>query len=119
MKQIKPQEEKYLQGLMQGMSQREAFLYAYPGRSHWKPNVIDTRASELLKRSEIKVRYAELQQETAEANAVTRNALISRLKFIAIDTPIDMEKLRPADQVRCLELLAKITGCTAPQEEDD
>lgn len=118
MKQIKPQEEKYLQGLMQGMSQREAFLYAYPGRSHWKPNVIDTRASELLKRSEVKVRYAELQAEASEANAITRDFILSKLKDIA-NAEVDPGKIRPADKIRALELMSKILGLDSIRDEDE
>jgi hypothetical protein len=117
MKKIKPQEEKYLQGLMQGMTQREAYLFAYPEKKNWKLNAIDNRASDLLKRGEIKVRYAELQQEASEANAVTRDSIIKRLKDIAY-APIDFDRLRPADQVRCLELLTKILGFDSPDEDE-
>lgn len=118
MKEIKPQEEKYLQGLMQGMSQREAFLFAYPERRHWKPNVIDTKASEMLKRGEIKVRYDELKKEASDANAINRDSILSRLKDFA-NAPLDYDKIRPADQIRALELMAKILGIDSPPDEDD
>ena len=118
MKKIKPQEERYLQGLMQGMSQREAFLYAFPERSHWKPNVIDNKACEMLKRGEIKVRFEEMQQEAREAGAVTRDSILAKLKELAF-APVDYEKLRPSDQIRALELMAKILGVDSPPDEDD
>lgn len=118
MRKIKPQEEKYLQGLMQGMSQREAYLFAYPDKKNWKPNVIDNKASELLKRGEVKVRYAELQQEASDANAITRDSILSRLKDFA-NAPLDYDKIRPADQIRAIELMAKILGIDSPPDEDD
>ena len=115
---LKPQEEKYLSGLMQGMSQYEAYLFAYPEKSHWKRKVIDNKASELLKRGELQVRLAELQNEASEANAITRDFILSRLKDIAT-AEIDTDKIRPADQVRALELMAKILGVDSPPDEDD
>ena len=118
MKKIKPQEERYLQGLMQGMSQREAFLYAFPERSHWKPNVIDNKACEMLKRGEIKVRFEEMQQEAREAGAVTRDSILTRLKDFA-NAPLDYDKIRPADQIRALELMAKILGIDSPPDDED
>lgn len=115
---IKAQEEKFLSGIMQGMSQYEAYLFAYPEKSHWKRKVIDNKASELFKRGEIQVRYAQLQAEAGEANAITRDFILSRLKSIA-DAPVDLEKLRPADQIRALELLAKILGIDSPPDDED
>lgn len=115
---IKPQEEKYLQGLMQGMNQHDAYLFAYPEKSHWKRKVIDNKASELLKRGEIQVRYAELQNEASEANSITRDFVLSKLKEI-VNAPIDIDKLRPADQIRALEMMSKILGIDSPPVEDD
>ena len=118
MKKIRPQEEKYLSGLMQGMSQREAFLYAFPERSHWKTNVIDNKASQLLKRGEVKDRFEEMQQEARVANAITRDSILTRLKDFA-NAPIDYDKIRPSDQIRALELIAKILGLDSPYNEED
>ena len=115
---IKAQEEKYLRGLMQGMSQYEAYLYAYPEKSHWKRRAIDNKASELLRRGELQVRLAELQAEASEASGITRDFILARLKDIAT-APIDTDKIRPADQVRALELMAKILGIDSPPDEEE
>ena len=115
---VKPQEEKFLRGIMQGMNQYEAYLYAYPEKSHWKRNAIDNRASELLKRGELQVRLAEMQTEAGEANAITRDFILTRLKDIAT-APIDLDKIRPADQVRALEMMAKILGIDSPPGDED
>ena len=115
---LKPQEEKFLSGLMPGMSHYDAYLYAYPEKSHWKRQAVDVKACELLKRGNIQVRYAEMQQEASDANAITRDFILSRLKDIAT-AEIDLDKIRPADQVRALELMAKILGVDSPPDEDD
>lgn len=115
---LKPQEEKFLSGLMQGMSQYDAYLFAYPEKSHWKRAVIDVKASELLKVGKIKVRYDELRLEASQASAITRDFILSRLKDIAT-AEVDTDKIRPADQVRALELMAKILGVDSPPDEDD
>lgn len=118
MKALKPQEEKFLCGLMQGMSQYEAYLNAYPEKSHWKRKVIDNKACELFKRGELQVRYAQLQAEASEASGITRDFILARLKDIA-SAPVDTEKIRPADQIRALELMAKILGIDSPPPDDE
>ena len=56
-------QEKYVQELLKGKSQREAYKIAYPSSRKWKDNVVDVRACELLKHSKVSVRYAKLREE--------------------------------------------------------
>ena len=51
-------QERYVQNLVKGMSQREAYKDAY--KCKYKDYAIDNRASELFKKGEIQVRYKEL-----------------------------------------------------------
>lgn len=52
-------QEKYVQNLIKGMSQRQAYKEAFD-TSKMKDETIDVRACELLKDSKVKVRYNEL-----------------------------------------------------------
>ena len=115
---IEPEEERFLRGLMEGKSQREAYKDAYPHRSHWKPRTIDTKASELYNRGEIKVRYEEMKQEARDAGAITTAKVVSRLRDF-VDAPLDLEKLRPADQLKAMDMLCRLCGLyPAPDDED-
>ena len=111
-------QENFLQNLMQGMSQRQAYISAFPKAKKWKPESVDAQACNLLKSPKVQVRFAELRKEASDANAITRDFILSRLKDIAT-AEIDIDKIRPADQVRALELMAKILGVDSPPDEED
>ncbi len=58
-------QEKFVQGLLRGLSQREAYKQAY-NTSKMKDNVIDVKANELLKNGKVSVRYRELHGKVIE-----------------------------------------------------
>ena len=117
MSSLKPQEEKFVQGLMTGLSQRQAYLAAFPNSKSWKVSSVDSKASWLFKSDKVQERYGELLRESAEAGKVTRNSLVNKVKRIAF-APVDYDKVRPADQIRALELLAKLTGLDTGPDDD-
>ena len=117
MSNLKPEQEKFVQGLMSGLSQRQAFLAAFPNSKNWKVESVDSKASSLFKSDKVQERYRELLYETAEAGKVTRSSLVNKVKRIAF-APVDYEKVRPADQIRALELLAKLTGLDTGPDDD-
>lgn len=111
-------QETFLQNLMQGMSQRQAYKSAFPKSRKWKDESVDAQACATLKSHKVAIRYAELQREASQASGITRDFILSRLKDIAT-AEIDPDKIRPADQVRALELMAKILGVDSPPDEED
>ena len=115
---IEPEEERFLQGLMKGMSQREAYLYAFPWRKHWKPGTIDVKASSLFNSDKIKIRWDEMKQEARDAGAITTNRIISRLRDF-VDAPLDLDKLRPADQLKAIDMLCRLTGLYPTPDDED
>lgn len=56
-------QEKYVQGLIAGMSQREAYRAAYDAQS-MGDNAVDVAASRLLKNPKVSLRYEELRRES-------------------------------------------------------
>ena len=58
-------QELFIQGLIKGYSQREAYKMAYEA-DNMKNETIDKRASELFSKGEIKGRYEELKNELKE-----------------------------------------------------
>lgn len=64
MKALKPAEEKFVQALIEGRSQREAWKVSHP-KSKATDRVVDNMASALLKKHEVSVRYKALKDEVA------------------------------------------------------
>lgn len=110
------QQEQFLQALMRGMTQRQAYICAYPNAVTWKPQNVDSKASNLLKDPSVALRYAELQHQAAEANAITRDSVLAHLKLCAF---ADWGKFKASDQIRAMELICKITGIDAPQDDEE
>ena len=114
MQKLTKQQEDFLQNLMKGMSQRQAYIAAFPKAGRWKPESVDAQACNLLKSPKVSIRYEELKLQAQEANEITRDAILTHLKTIAF-SPVDFRKLKPADQLRALELMARITGLDSPE----
>ena len=81
MSNLTPKQEKFVQALISGMSQREAYKEAY-NAANMKDEVIDVRASELLKKSKVKVRYEELVNENKQKALYTLEDSINDLIWI-------------------------------------
>ena len=75
-------EEKYVQGLVAGLSQRKAYREAYPNSIDWKDRTVDSRASELLKKSNVLGRYDELMEEHKNKALWTREEAVNELKWL-------------------------------------
>lgn len=64
---LTPKQESYCQNrAVKKMTQRAAYLDAYPSSQKWKIEVVDVRACELEADSKIKVRINELRQQESD-----------------------------------------------------
>lgn len=75
-------EEKYVQGLVTGLSQRKAYREAYPNSINWKDRTVDSRASELLKKSNVLGRYNDLMSQHKEKALWTREQAVNDLIWV-------------------------------------
>lgn len=75
-------QEKFVQGLVSGLSQRKAYYEAFPNSQKWKPETVDKRASELIKKGEVLGRYNKLMDEHKEKALWTREDAINTLKWL-------------------------------------
>ena len=75
-------EEKYVQGLVAGLSQRKAYREAYPNSINWKDRTVDSRASELLKKSNVLGRYNDLMSQHKEKALWTREQAVNDLIWL-------------------------------------
>ena len=75
-------QEKFVQGLVSGLSQRQAYYEAFPNSKKWKPETVDNKASKLFKENEILARYNELMDEHKEKALWTREEAVNTLKWL-------------------------------------
>ena len=74
-------QEKYVQGLVAGLSQREAYKRAYNAKN-MKDTTIDARASKLLAEYKVNARYRELIEEHKTKALFTRQEAVNELIWL-------------------------------------
>ena len=74
--------EKFVRGLVSGLSQRQAYYEAFPNSKKWKPETVDNKASKLFKENEILARYNELMEEHKNKALWTREEAVNELKWL-------------------------------------
>lgn len=77
-------QEKFVQGLFAGLSQREAYKQAF-NCENMKDKTIDERACVLAGLDKVKTRLDELTNELKERNMVTVERVLEELSHIAFD----------------------------------
>ena len=97
--------EKFVRSLVEGLSQRKAYLAAFPTAKKWKPETVDVKASQLFSDDKIKLRYQELQSATAS------DAILSRQGRMKILTEIATDKAQlPKPRMQAIDILNKMDG---------
>ncbi|TCL35635.1 phage terminase small subunit [Anaerospora hongkongensis] len=95
---ITDKQEKFVQAIITGMSQREAYRSAYPKSKNWADNVVDVKASELLKNGKVLVRYNELHdrliKEAEDECIVSAKEVLRELKNIVMTDTNELVELR-------------------------
>ena len=75
-------QERFVQELIKGKSQRQAYKIAYPNSTKWKDKTVDENASRLFHNSKVAARYEDLQKKIE--TKVTWDA--AQVKNVIIDT---------------------------------
>ena len=84
-------QEQFLQALVAGTSQRQAYKEAY-NAANMKDKTIDERASVLFKNDKIKTRYNELLEEHKNKALYTREEAVNDLIWIKEEAKEDILK---------------------------
>lgn len=93
MEKLTPKQEKFVQGLISGLSQRESYKQAGYSVKDKADEYIDVRASELLKNSKVLVRYNALIDEHKEKALWTREEAVRDLIWIKNRSRQDIEMI--------------------------
>ncbi len=115
------QKELFIQGLLMGKNQFDAYLFAFPEAKKMNRRTVANKASLLAKRPEVIHRMDEIQNQAQEDTAVTLNRFVQELQKIAL-ADVSTCGLKVSDKLRAMELLSKILGfdqsVVAPDYED-
>lgn len=99
-----PRNEKFVQSLITGMSQRKAYRAAFKQAARWKDETVDQKASRLFADSKVRARYEELQEQAQDEAILTRKERMVALSEIA------REGEKEADMIKAIDTLNKMDG---------
>lgn len=127
---LTPKREKFVQNLVKGMSQREAYKNSFNARN-MKDATIDKKASELFKKEEIRGRYDELVkrlEDTTIMDAKERMKWLSKVikgdvkeKYTYWDNGEQYDGEKEADlttKIKALDTLNKMEGIYITKVQD-
>ena len=104
-------QEIFVQELLKGNTQRQAYLKACPSKKKWKESSLDSAASSLLKNEKVKERYEELlynmREKEQEKTMWTREQSIQTLRYVIDVNKKDLERINKAFEEE-LEVLQKL-----------
>lgn len=117
-------QETFVQELVKGKSQREAYRAAY-NADRMKDATIDSKASILFKNGKIRARYSELMGNAASKAVATREEILAELTAIALP-PKNKEGERAQEsaqdkntRIKALELLGKYHALFTEKVQND
>lgn len=103
-------QEKFVQELVRGKTQRQAMLSAYPSRKKWKAASLDQQASREFRKPHVRARYNQVIEEIREteqkSSLWTREQAIDTLKYVINVNQADLERMQAAADKE-LEILQK------------
>lgn len=107
MDKLTPKQELFVQGIITGLSQRQAYRQAYPSAVKWRDKVVDNKASELLKNGEVLVRYRELLKQFSNMSLWAREQAFNEYEWLKnkARASIEVEGVRQANSTAFLSAL--------------
>jgi hypothetical protein len=104
---LTPKQELFVQGIISGLSQRQAYRQAYPSAMKWRDKVVDNKASELLKNGEVLVRYRELLKQFSNMSLWSREQAFNEYEWLKnkARASIENEGIRQANSNAFLSAL--------------
>lgn len=82
-------QERFVQELIKGKSQREAYRIAYPSSRKWKDGNVDSKASALFKNGKVRARFNEIKgkviKRVEKKAIITAEEIIKEIASIAKD----------------------------------
>lgn len=113
MSKLTTKQELFVQQLVAGQSQRQAYRKAFPSAGKWKDNAVDSAASRLLQNSKVLARYRELLKQFSNMALWSREQAFKEYEWLKNQAKDDikMQGVRQANSnafVNALEGMNKM-----------
>lgn len=105
---LTPREERFAQGVADGLSQAEAYRQACPNSLKWKDETVWSKASVMMRCNKVSARVSEIMGKLAD------KALWSRMDSVAVLKPIAEMADRQADKIAAVKVLNEMHGYNEP-----
>lgn len=106
--------EKFAQGIANGMSQRKAYRAAFPSSLKWKDETVDSKASVLANSDKVLARITELKEQASSEAVKTAIQRKEWLSSVIDDDSIDINA-----KLKACDLLNKMDGEYVTKVEAD
>lgn len=111
---LTPKQERFIQNIVGGMSQREAYKEAY-NAENMKDETIDAEACKLFKDHKVSKRYQELIEELKDKAIMTAKERMVWLTEVVKDKQLEVDDIgfKPADlntKMKAIDILNKMSG---------
>lgn len=100
---LNARQERFIQNIVSGMTQRQAYKEAY--KVNYDEDAIDNNASKLFNKAEVQTRYKELMQELEDEAVMTAIEKRKMLKEMALDANNSV-----TDRIKAIDTDNKMTG---------
>ena len=100
-----PKHEYFVQSLIGGLTQRQAYIATFPNSKKWKPETIDSKACHLFADDKVRARYNELQQASASLAIMDRTERMELLSDFARNSDAF-----PKTRMQAIDILNKMSG---------
>lgn len=107
---LTPKQEKFVDGILEGKTQYQAYIDAYPRAKTYKRKSIDELASNLMKNIKIKSRLQELGWKDKTEVMITRKNMIKRIEKVMQLHEEEMERIQQAYQADKQRVMEEISG---------
>ena len=107
MDKLTPKQELFVQGIISGLSQRQAYRQAFPNSKKWKDSAVDSNASVLLQNTKVLQRYRELLKQFSNMSLWSREQAFNEYEWLKnkARASIENEGIRQANSSAFLSAL--------------
>jgi hypothetical protein len=98
-------QEAFVRALLEGKTQKDAYLEAFPRSVNWKRDSVIQEACKLAHKPEVRKRYRELLDEAAMESVMTRAERMKMLSGMAQD-----DSLYAKARMQAVDILNKMDG---------
>jgi len=95
---LTPKQEKFVEEILKGKTQYEAYIIAYERAKNWERNAVDSNASQLMENPKIKQKLEEFGYKEKTKIRWTRQKALETINYVMDMNKKDMERIEQAYQ---------------------